>query len=381
MRIHHRKHKAPGFPAQAMVEFAIVLPILLMLLMGILEVGRLIFMYAAVNNASREAARYGSAIGLDDAGYSKYRHCAGIKDAAQRSAFFTPLIITISYDHGPGSTSTIPNCTATAGEDPNINVSSGDRVLITVSANYSPMVNLIPIGSRTLTSSSARTIIGSLDLENLTSPSSTPGSSGPTAIGTIFPTSTFTSTATATVVSVTPTVTRPGEVVTMTPLPSSTPTMVPSSTPTATSTATATSTSTPTSTSTSSASCNTITAGNISVIDGTNVISMTVTNPYIDVTVSSVTLTWPENGGNSDPKTLTLDSANLNTTYWSGINNSSGTTTLTPASTLALPGNNRQSKITFTFVQNYTASNMSGTTTITINFSTPGCSAITKIAN
>src|SRR4030095_776329 len=43
--------------AQAIVEFAIALPILMALLVGILEVGRMVFIYSAVNNASREAAR------------------------------------------------------------------------------------------------------------------------------------------------------------------------------------------------------------------------------------------------------------------------------------------------------------------------------------
>src|SRR5512138_3653877 len=75
--------------AQAIVEFAIVLPILLMMLVGILEVGRLIFIYAAVNNASREAVRYASAVGLNNAGtVDKYNDCAGIREMARRSAFF-----------------------------------------------------------------------------------------------------------------------------------------------------------------------------------------------------------------------------------------------------------------------------------------------------
>ena len=161
MRIHHRKHRAPGFRAQAMVEFAIVLPVLIMLLLGILEVGRLIYTYAAVNNASREAARFASAVGLDDSGNLKYQYCDGIRNMAERSAFFTTLTVTITYDHGPG-TSTFDTFDVFP-VDTGVSVNSGtdlDRVNVTVSANYSPMVNLIPIGSRTITSSSARTIFG-----------------------------------------------------------------------------------------------------------------------------------------------------------------------------------------------------------------------------
>ena len=50
-------------PAQAMVEFAIALPVLLLLLYGILEAGRLLFLYSTVVTASRQAVRYGSATG------------------------------------------------------------------------------------------------------------------------------------------------------------------------------------------------------------------------------------------------------------------------------------------------------------------------------
>ena len=48
-------------PAQAMVEFAIALPVLLLLLYGILEAGRLLFLYSTVVTASRYAVCYGSA--------------------------------------------------------------------------------------------------------------------------------------------------------------------------------------------------------------------------------------------------------------------------------------------------------------------------------
>ena len=50
--------------AQAMVEFAIALPILLMLLYGMLEAGRLLFIYSTIVTASRQAVRYGSATGI-----------------------------------------------------------------------------------------------------------------------------------------------------------------------------------------------------------------------------------------------------------------------------------------------------------------------------
>ena len=74
-----KKIHRTGRHGQAIVEFAIVLPILMVLLVGILEVGRMIFIYSVVNNASREAARYGSAVGFGDDGFHKYRYCDGIR--------------------------------------------------------------------------------------------------------------------------------------------------------------------------------------------------------------------------------------------------------------------------------------------------------------
>ena len=50
--------------AQAMVEFAIALPVLLLLIYGIVEIGRFIFMYSTVVNASRQAVRYGATTGI-----------------------------------------------------------------------------------------------------------------------------------------------------------------------------------------------------------------------------------------------------------------------------------------------------------------------------
>src|SRR3989304_10336492 len=167
-----RKQNLFGHRAQAMVEFAIVAPILFALLFGIFEFGRMVFVYSAVTNASREAVRYASAVGYDDYGEIKYKHCAGIRERARRSAYFMNLQdadITIEYDKGPG-TAVFHTCTGTVA--PRYFISSGDRVLVTVTAEYRPYTKLVPFGSRTFISSSARTILGYVAL------TTTPGSGG-----------------------------------------------------------------------------------------------------------------------------------------------------------------------------------------------------------
>jgi hypothetical protein len=52
-----RRRRTSG---QALVEFALVLPIFLLLLFGLIDVGRYVYVSNAFNQAAREAARYGA---------------------------------------------------------------------------------------------------------------------------------------------------------------------------------------------------------------------------------------------------------------------------------------------------------------------------------
>jgi Flp pilus assembly protein TadG len=70
----------------AAVEFAVVLPLLLLFLLGIVEVGRLVMVGQLATNGSREAARYAVQGSADPAAVEAYarQHLAqtGIPDAA-----------------------------------------------------------------------------------------------------------------------------------------------------------------------------------------------------------------------------------------------------------------------------------------------------------
>ena len=368
-----RKQNLFGSRAQAMVEFAIAAPILFALLIGIFEVGRMIFIYSAVTNASREAVRFGSALGYDDDGFHKYRHCEGIRNMARRSAYFLNLQdsdIIVEYDHGPGTSSFVV-CDAASGEDANVVVNTGadeDRVLVTVTGQYSPFTRLVPFGSRPFVSKSARTILGYVSLGS--------GSSGtPIATNTSGPATTVPSnTPIPTVPSNTPTstATNAGPVYTLTPLPTSTATYT--STPTFTPTYTPTATFTPTATSTPVPGCGNITAGLITVpgAAGNKSMSMTITNPHDSITVLNVQVTWNSSTGGTggSGSTLTLQSVSLGTTFWIGSSTEGSGLTITPSSTVTIPGNNTTSKIIFTFDKHY--QNSSGNSII-INLSTPGC--------
>ena len=387
--------------AQAIVEFAIVLPILLVLLVGILEVGRMLFIYAAANNASREAVRYASAWGLNDAGTAeKFNDCDGIRNMARRSAFFVNLndnnqgSILIQYDDGPGTTIR-DTCD---GSIDDVTIASGDRAIVTVTVKYKPLINLIPIPARDFISTSARTVLGIVNLDTGVGSSSTgctTGCIGATATNTPTnapPTSTPTRTQTATSTSTptfipggsntnTPTPTgtatpTPGVVLTFTP----TPTLTGSETPTSTMTSTATNTPTliptntptftPTATSTPLSGCDQI-ATSVLAVNGSNM-SMAITNPHDSATVASITVTWNWNAG-SQTGALALKSASLNgTSFWT-TGATTSPLTITPTA-LSIPGNNRISTILFSFDKAY--KNSAGFSSITINLTGGACEGI-----
>lgn len=251
-----------------MVEFAIVLPVLMMLLFGIFEVGRMVFIYSAVTNASREAARFGSAIGYDDTGVIKYKNCAGIRATARRSAYFLNLTdaqITIQYDHGPVAGNPFPTpfhtCQGTVDPGYFINTTDGiqDRIVITVTTLYRPYTLLMPFGERNFQARSARTVLGFVDLPaNTVVPTNTSNATAtlaPTETPTDTPTATATSTpesqgpgATLTAFYITPSSPTPVDTATSVPTVTPVATFTPTETATPTATGTATDTPTPTNT-------------------------------------------------------------------------------------------------------------------------------------
>ncbi|HSO14090.1 MAG TPA: Ig-like domain repeat protein, partial [Anaerolineales bacterium] len=174
LKFNTRKSKA-----QAMVEFAIVLPILLLVVYGLIETGRLIFVVASVNNATRQAVRYGSTSGEGPNGVPRYQDCAGIREAAQKSDFlnaFEDADITITYDQP------IPDNPATAGDesqadppdyntcngtvDTGVSAVTGDRVNVTIKSDFTaifpkflPFLSRTAAGGNPIVTTSSRTLL------------------------------------------------------------------------------------------------------------------------------------------------------------------------------------------------------------------------------
>ncbi len=79
---------------QSLVEMALVLPILILIVLGLLEFGRAFFIYTVVSNAAREGARFGIVQPLNT---------TGIEHAAWSRLILVPtdtVSIIISFDDG-----------------------------------------------------------------------------------------------------------------------------------------------------------------------------------------------------------------------------------------------------------------------------------------
>jgi uncharacterized repeat protein (TIGR01451 family) len=158
--------------AQAMVEFALALPVLLLVVYGLIETGRLLFIYASVVTAARQGSRYGSATGTNGSGTPYYKDCTGITAAINNVAFINSFTnIQVTYDAGldssgkPIALTGSPTC---PGSPPNT-IQNGYRINVQVSAQYAPIVPLVPFSAYTITSMSSRTMLGSVSI-GVTSP-------------------------------------------------------------------------------------------------------------------------------------------------------------------------------------------------------------------
>ncbi len=144
---------------QSMVEFAIVFPLLLILIIGIFELGRAMFVYSITIAASREAARYGSAIQDIGGGIAQYEDCQGIRDAAKRIGKFAGINdgdITIKYSNDSGVFSS--SC------PPSQEISLADSITVTINTSISPITPMGSFTSFPITSSSTRTILKKIRL-------------------------------------------------------------------------------------------------------------------------------------------------------------------------------------------------------------------------
>lgn len=115
-RLEVRLNRLKNQKGQALVEFALILPILLILVMAILQFGMMLNSYLTIENASREGARAG---------------IVGSSDVEIKQ-----LIISTSPRLNP------QNLTVSITPDETVR-KSGDTLTVNVSYNYEPIVPII----------------------------------------------------------------------------------------------------------------------------------------------------------------------------------------------------------------------------------------------
>ncbi len=144
-----------------LVECAILLPVFLLLIFGIVDWSRYMIGQSSLNSVTREAARYGSAVGDSGSGVPYYVDCDGIRDAgmiASHTIRMHPANITVEYDSGPG-TAALGACPQGGSFDAGL-VNSGDRILVTAISEFrfsTPLIGNI-FGPTILSSTDRRTI-------------------------------------------------------------------------------------------------------------------------------------------------------------------------------------------------------------------------------
>jgi hypothetical protein len=144
---------------QGLVEFALILPVFLLLILGIIEFGRIMVTYSSISTASRDAVRYAVSVGDSPSGIPHYQDCLGIRAASENVTVFVDPTIVIALDtDGPGGATPTEYCQLGKVSDP-IDVSLGAQISVTVTQIYDPLLPLVELPTMPLTSETARTVL------------------------------------------------------------------------------------------------------------------------------------------------------------------------------------------------------------------------------
>jgi Flp pilus assembly protein TadG len=115
--------KKQQFRAQTLVEFALVFPIAIFLILGFFDLGRAIFNFASLSNSVREATRYAIV------------HKEVINDAAKNAGYSELKQLVGDYSFGISASDITVEVTVTMQLDPSGDVSE-TRDTISITATY-----------------------------------------------------------------------------------------------------------------------------------------------------------------------------------------------------------------------------------------------------
>lgn len=144
---------------QGLAEFALITPVLLLLILGVIEFGRLMVTFSSVSTASRDAVRYAVSVGETTGGTPHYQDCLGIRTAVENVTLFADPTILIQYDvDGPGGAAPVEYCQVGKTVDP-IQVSLGTQIRVTVTDTYEPLMPIVQLPTIPIASETARTVL------------------------------------------------------------------------------------------------------------------------------------------------------------------------------------------------------------------------------
>ena len=142
--------------AQAIVEFAAVSLLFLLMTFGIIDGGRLVFTYHEVSNAAREGARYAVANGTE-ATTPVTTSAQVLTDVEATSTGLDPTDLTVTAAW-PGVLAAPPDCTTSTNGNPGT-INPGCPVSVTVTYQFYPAIGMVfGTGPITLTATSTMII-------------------------------------------------------------------------------------------------------------------------------------------------------------------------------------------------------------------------------
>jgi len=94
----HRPQRTRG---QTLVEFALVLPLFVLVLFGLIDVGHLVYVYNSISQGAREGARVGSVVGYADT-CGLGRDACVLGEVQGRMAAVPPSTIDVTCEHQTG---------------------------------------------------------------------------------------------------------------------------------------------------------------------------------------------------------------------------------------------------------------------------------------
>lgn len=132
------------------MEFAVLAPLLFVLLFGIIEFARLGFAFTEVWSAAREGARYATTVGDSGGtvGVPNYVDCAGIRDSALHLVVTQALASTdIAVTYRDASGSVLADCDPSTGTIPDPStagtIDSSTRIEVSVHGVFDGIAPLV----------------------------------------------------------------------------------------------------------------------------------------------------------------------------------------------------------------------------------------------